>query len=107
MLKYIDVIPARESVSRGESLNLLGGVANDGGAVTLDISVWGRVSDEWQALVTQRTEVMAGEHRHLYFTLTPDCFSFERWQAEIEDIELRIEDHMPGNDARGRIVFVN
>lgn len=105
-MKYIDVIPSKESVSRGESLNLLGGAANDGGAVTLDIAVWGRTDGDWQALVTRRTEVLANEHKHLYFTLSPECFSAERWGEEIEEIELRIDDQKPGPQAMGRIVFV-
>ena len=105
-MKYIEIIPSKERVSRHESLNLLGGVANDGDAVTLDISVWGRASGDWQALVTRRTEVLAGEHKHLYFTLAPDCFSFERWNEEIEEIELCTDDQKPPADARGRIIFV-
>lgn len=105
-MNYIEVIPAKQSVSRGESLNLLGGVANDGDAIILDISVWGRVDREWVALDTQRTELAAHEHRHLYFTLETDCFSSERWHEEIEEIELLIRDKRPGEGDRGRIVFI-
>ena len=105
-MNYIEVIPAKQSVSRGESLNILGGVANDDEAVTLDISVWGRVDREWEALATQRTELAAHEHRHLYFTLEPDCFSSGRWHEEIEEIELLIRDKKPDATDRGRIVFI-
>ena len=106
MLSYIDVIPACERVRRGESLNLLGGVANDGAATTVDIRVWGRVDTTWKVLATARVELAAGEHRHLYFTLEPECFSEARWQAEVEDIELCISDRKPDAAARGRLVFV-
>ena len=106
MLKFIDVIPARERVARGEALNLLGGAANDGGALAVDISVWGRVDETWEALVTRRFEIGAGEHKHLYFTLGPECFSAERWGEEIEDIELITSDARPAANARGTIVFV-
>ncbi len=106
MLKYIGVIPSRESISRCESLNLLGGVANDGDAVTVDISVWGRVDREWVALATQKTALGAHEHKHLYFTLTPDCFSFDRWQQDIEDIELCTDHQTPAPEAVGTIVFI-
>ena len=106
MLKYIDVIPSRESVPRGEALNILGGVANDGDATRVDISVWGRVDEAWEALATARTEIGAGEHKHLYFTLGPECFSADRWRQEIEDIELRIGDRRPGPQDRGIIVFI-
>jgi len=106
MLHYIDVIPAKTCVARHESLNILGGVANDGGAVTVDISVWGRASDTWERLATNRTEIRANEHKHIYFTLTPDCFSAERWHEEIEDIELITDHEMPDADARGVIIFV-
>ena len=106
MLKYIEVIPSRDCVSPHESLNILGGVANDGDAVTVDITVWGRVDAAWEALVTRRVDVGAGEHRHLYFTLPPDCFSPERWCGEIGDIELRIDDRRPDPGVRGRLVFL-
>ena len=107
MLSYIDVIPAMESVSRAGSLNLLGGVANDGGAITLDITVWGRVDRDWVALATKKTKIGAREHKHLYFTLGPDCFSPERWGDEIEDLELKIDHQRPADDARGIIVFID
>lgn len=106
MLKYIDVIPSRDCISRGESLNVLGGVANDGDAIALDISVWGRVDQMWEALATSKTEIKAKEHKHLYFTLGPDCFSPERWHDTIEDIELRIDHQRPEAGTRGRIVFI-
>ena len=107
MLRFIDVIPARESVGRGQSLNLLGGAANDGGAVTAEISVWARAEGGWEALLTRREDIGAGEHRHLYYTLGPECFSAERWGAEIEELELIISDQKPSEDARGRVVFVD
>ena len=106
MLTYIPVIPARERIDRGEPLNLLGGVANDGDAVTVDISVWGRVNQEWVALATQKTALGAHEHKHLYFTLTPDCCSFDRWQQDIEDIELCTDHQTPAPEAVGTIVFI-
>ena len=107
MLRFIDVIPAQESVRRGQSLNLLGGAANDGGAVTADISVWARADGGWEALCTRREEIGAGEHRHLYYTLGPECFSAARWGAEIEELELVISDRRPEDGARGRVVFVD
>ena len=107
MLKFIDVIPAQESVRRGQSLNLLGGAANDGGAVSTEVSVWARAEGGWEALLTRREDIGAGEHRHLYYTLGPECFSQARWGSEIEELELIISDHMPPEDARGRVVFVD
>ena len=107
MLKYMDVIPARECICHGEPLNLLGGVANDGEAVLLDISVWGRVAEEWEPLVAQRVAVEKNEHKHLYFTLEPTCFSIDRWGEEIGEIELLIRDHRPGREESGRMVFLD
>ena len=107
MLRYIEVIPARESVSRGESLNLLGGVANDGGAVRLEIAVWGRVDATWEKLVAQVFDIAAGEHKHLYFTLPPECFSPQKWGEEIEDIELCTDHRKPEAGRRGTIVFID
>ncbi len=106
MLTYISVIPARERIARGEALNILGGVANDGGATAVEVRVWGRVDADWQTLAAQRVELLPGEHRHLYFTLPPECFSAARWGEEIEDIELRMDDRPPRPQDRGVIVFV-
>ena len=107
MLSYIDVIPTKECISRGEPLNLLGGVANDGEAVLLDISVWGRVAEEWESLSTQRVAIEKNEHKHLYFTLEPACFSMGRWGEEIDEIELLIRDQRPGRGESGRIIFLD
>ena len=107
MLRYIDVIPARESIEGHESLNILGGVANDGDAVSVDISVWGRVDRAWKRLMTRRFDIAAHEHKHLYFTLEPDCFSPARWGEEIEDIELLISDRAPDDRTHGKIVFID
>ena len=85
MLRYIDVIPARESMVRGGSLNLLGGVANDGPACAEDVTVWGNAGDGWRALVTRRFDIAEGEHRHLYFTLTPELLDPARWGGEVPE----------------------
>ena len=106
MLSYMNVIPAKESVSRGEALNLLGGVANDGEAVALDIRVWGRVDRRWTPLAVQRAELQKNEHRHLYFTLGPECFSEDRWGEQIGEIELIISDREPEQAATGSMIFV-
>ena len=107
MLTYIPVIPAREQIERGEPLNLLGGVANDGDATTVEVRVWGRVDAEWTVLASQRVQLLSGEHRHLYFTLPPECFSAALWGEEIEDIELRMDHRTPKPGDRGIIVFVD
>ena len=36
-----------------------------GMAVSVDISVWGRAAEGWEALVTRRFDIQAGEHKHL------------------------------------------
>ena len=108
MLKYIDVIPSKETVARGESLNLLGGVANDGPACAADIAVWGNAGDGWRAVVTRRLDIAAGEHRHLYFTLTPELFAPDRWGGEApEELELIISHEKPRDGARGKLVFID
>lgn len=106
MLSFIEVIPSRECVVRGEALNVLGGVANDGTAVAASISVWGRAAGDWEPLVTRRVQVPAGAHQHLYFTLEPACFAPDRWGGEIGEIELRIGDRKPKAADAGRLVFV-
>lgn len=53
-LKFIDVIPSKETVVPGTSLNVLGGVANPGGETTVRITLWGRAEGSWKALLSQK-----------------------------------------------------
>ena len=59
-LSFIDAIPARDTIRRGESLNVLGGAANSGNALEADISVWANDGNGWRALTTQRFAIAGG-----------------------------------------------
>lgn len=106
MLSFISAIPARDTIRRGESLNVLGGAANRGGALEADISVWANDGNGWKALATQRFSIDEGEHKHLYFTLRPVSFSRDFWGEEPEELELVIRDSVPGQDENGVMVFI-
>ena len=106
ILSFLDAMPARNTIRRGESLNVLGGAANRGGALEADISVWANDGNGWKALVTQRFSIGEGEHKHLYFTLRPASFSREFWEEEPEELELVIRDSEPGREENGVMVFI-
>ena len=106
MLSFIDAIPARDTIRRSESLNVLGGAANSGSALEADISVWANDGNGWKALITRRFSIDAGEHKHLYFTLSPSSFSREFWGEAPEELELMIRDSEPGQDENGVMVFI-
>ena len=95
MLTYIDAIPAKQTIARNESLNVLGGVVNSESAAIVDISLWGRVDIDWQRLETRRFELAAQEHKHIYFTLNPEVLSTTFCGKEIEELELAISDSEP------------
>jgi hypothetical protein len=63
----------------------------------------GRVKRTLQLRLSQ---LLPGEHSHLYFTLPPECFSAARWGEEIEDIELCTDHEPPAATRRGKIVFI-
>ena len=105
-LSFLDAIPARNSIRRSESLNVLGGAANSGSALEADISVWANDGNGWKALLTQKFSIGEGEHKHLYFTLRPASFSREFWGEEPEELELVIRDSEPGQDENGVMVFI-
>lgn len=105
MLTFIPVIPSKEAPAPGEALNVLGGAANHGEAITAEITVWGRTEGDWRALVTRSFRVEAGEHKHLYFTLSPELLSPRFWGGEIDALELRISDRKPSPLDRGKAVF--
>lgn len=105
-LSFLDAIPARNTIRRSESLNVLGGAANSGSALEADISVWANDGNGWKALLTQKFSIGEGEHKHLYFTLRPASFSREFWGEEPEELELVIRDSEPGQDENGVMVFI-
>ena len=105
-LSFLDAIPARNTIRRSESLNVLGGAANSGSALEADISVWANDGNGWKALLTQKFSIGEGEHKHLYFTLRPASFSRELWGEEPEELELVIRDSEPGQDENGVLVFI-
>lgn len=104
MLRFIDAIPARGTIRRGDSLNILGGVHNTGEELESEISVWANDGCGWRALVTRRFRIGAGEHKHLYFTLEPRAFSPEVWGEAPEELELAIRDTAPQEN--GVMVFI-
>lgn len=106
-MKYIDVIPSQGTVKYADSLNVLGGVANDSPKKALaGISVWGRVGSAWVQMMTQNYEIDAGEHKHLYFTIPEKCFIDEYWGEELEEMELVISDRKPDDSKQGILIFV-
>ena len=106
-LSFIDVIPSKESLTRGEPLNILGGTANRGPALTAKITVWGRADEGWRALLTREEEILAGEHKHLYYTLTPEMLASASGSGEVEELELLISDREPKPETTGKIVFID
>ena len=106
MLSFIRVIPTKNSIRPGESLNILGGAANHGETTETDISVWANIGDGWVPLVTQNFRIEAGEHKHLYFTITPDMLLAALWNDGPEEFELIIQDTKPKPDDNGVMVFV-
>ena len=105
-LSFLDAIPARNTIRRSESLNVLGGAANSGSALEADISVWANNGNGWKALLTQKFSIGEGEHKHLYFTLRPASFSRECWGEAPEELELVIRDSEPGRDENGVMIFI-
>ena len=106
-LSFIEVIPSKEYIEKGEPLNILGGAANHGPAVEADITVWGRADEGWKALLTQRVGIAAGEHKHLYFTLTPELLDAANASGEVEALELIIRDREPLPGETGKMVFID
>ena len=104
MFSFIDAIPAKQTISHSESLNVLGGVVNSGDDAGADITLWGKVNNEWKPLETQRVEIGKNEHKHLYYTLRPEMLSTRFGDEEIDEIELAISDTEPIKP--GVIVFV-
>ena len=106
MLTFIDVIPSRNSIRPGEDLNILGGAANRGKAMQADISVWGSTGNGWVPLVTERFVIEEGEHKHLYFTITPDMLYDTLWADGPEEFDLIIRDSRPVKEENGVLIFL-
>ncbi len=107
ILKFIDIIPSKGTVTPGTSLNVLGGVINPGEAVTVKITLWGKAEDIWKPLLSQEVLLEEKEHKHLYFTIPPEMFQKEYWRLkDLEEIELLISDKIPEKDTPGKLIFI-
>jgi hypothetical protein len=107
MLTFIDVIPSRNSIAPGDSLNILGGAANHDEAAETDITVWGNTGNGWKALLTEHFHIEKGEHKHLYFTLTPEMMYSKLWEGEPDEFDLIIRDTRPADDENGVMIFLH
>ena len=105
MLTYIDVIPAKKTIKPGESLNILGGAANHGRALETDLTVWANSGKGWRPLITKRFLIEEGEHKHLYFTITPDLLE-KLWDGEPDEFELIIRETEPKPQENGILIFI-
>ena len=106
MFSYIDVIPSKSSIRPDEDLNILGGAANHGEAVETDMTVWGNTGSGWVPLITRHMLIEKGEHKHLYFTITPEILYEKLWKEGPEEFDLIIRDTEPAKDEAGVLVFV-
>ena len=107
MLSFIDVIPARSSIRPGDSLNILGGAANPGPALETVLTVWGNTGNGWIPLISKPFRIEEGEHKHLYFTLTPEILYARLWADGPEEFDLIIRDTMPGPEESGVLIFLS
>lgn len=73
ILKFIDVIPSKGTITPGTSLNVLGGVINPGEAVAVKITLWGKAEDIWKPLLSQ--EVLLEEKELLISDKIPKRYS--------------------------------
>ena len=106
MLKFYDIIPTKHSVRRGESLNILGIVENNGEDTHAGISVWGRAAEDWVLLVSKEIDIVSDEHKHVYFTIDRSFFSEEFWGEEPEEIEICLADKKPDKMQNGILIVI-
>ena len=106
MFSYIDVIPSNSSIRPDEDLNILGGAANHGEAVETDMTVWGSIGEGWVPLITEHMLIEEGEHKHLYYTITPEILKEKLWLDGPEEFDLIIRDTEPGRDETGVLIFI-
>ena len=108
MLSFYEIIPGKDTIVRGEALNLLCVAYNRAAEdVTADIRVWGKTGGAWRPLRTHRIPLQAKEHNHLYFTLSPDLFTPAYWGEEIDELELCVSDREPGPRARAVLICIS
>ena len=107
MLKFAFTTPAKNNISPGEALNLLGGIVNPSEeAVTAAIHVWARLADEWKPVLSKQEEIAAGEHKHVYYTLPYKALEEAFPDEDLEEVELYISDSMPDAKTNGELVLI-
>ena len=106
MLTFFDVIPTKDTIHRGESLNILGIMYNKGEDTSAVVSVWGKTDDEWRNLTSREYDILSEEHKHMYFTLDAELFTENFWGEEPEELEICISDTKPGKEQNGILIIV-
>lgn len=89
-VRCVGIIPAEQSVCKGQSLNVLVMAISDAAVpVRCNVRVYGSVGTGWVLLTWKDCELSPGEHAHLYLNIPARCFTAEFWNGE-EPEELSI-----------------
>jgi len=81
MPEYLQVIVPCDTVSAKEPLNVLSGVSGFTERTEMTVHLWGRAADKWKALDSVTFTAEKGEHKHLYFSISPEKLTPARARA--------------------------
>lgn len=105
MPEYLQVIVPSDTVSAKEPLNVLSGVSGFTERTEMTVHLWGRAADKWKALDSVTFTAEKGEHRHLYFSISPEKLTPAFWDVDAEELELIAYHEYPG-EITGKLIFI-
>lgn len=101
------ILPAKETVKRGESLNVLLMMESTESG-TFPVPIWGNTESAWKLLLKEKRDFKANEHIHLYFNIPEDRFTDAFWDGKKpEEMSLYVGQDAPQECNAGVMVFID
>ena len=76
-IHYLSFIPAENPAHRGQGVNLLLMVDNQGEDAAVTVRFYGSDGSDWREIFAEERSFQGHSHIHAYFHLPPACFAPE------------------------------
>jgi len=97
------LIPSRNKIKKGDSLNILIGVHNENTVpVEYTFRIFADAGDGYKEIFSNTKLLEPAANPHHYFNLPPECFSEERWGFSPEEVFIATSE----NGEHAEIIFI-
>ncbi|MBE6037723.1 MAG: hypothetical protein E7218_00770 [Anaerofustis stercorihominis] len=104
---YHFLIPSKTQLKKGESLNVLVGVAyKDEEPIYHEFVFYGDDGTGVKKIYSETRIIESGGNPHFYFNIPAECFTAEFWGEDPEEIFIYISDTSPDKHTDGSMIFI-